>query len=332
MTPAHSAIRIPLALLTLSALATLGGGHPGGSSAAADLLDDTYEDTHRLEPDDIEELPEGEGVEPSDELREQETEPAEQDPDMQLEPEPEPAEELPAAEPDGIDELDDTYEDTERIVPEDMAPEELEQTDPEGAAGAPPEPATEDDYAPTEPAPGRAAEETAEADHDSWMHRYDHVGLYGTERPDGSSRFEGIHFHGYKGPTGGRDGTTGIASLLSADLPLAADEDGLGEAYIGFGVQTGTGRLTLYGTVGGVYARTVRASDDTRSDTDWGADAGIKVGITERTMATVALREDPNELIDDQTARLGFHIDDFYIGVRQRIDADLGRLDLAVRF
>lgn len=166
----------------------------------------------------------------------------------------------------------------------------------------------------------------------AWMHRYDQIGLYGLEQRGDSGRLEGIYFHGYQGH--GTDGParTGLVSILSADLPVAADENGLGNAYLGFGLQAAAGRLTFYATAGAVYARTVRSTDDTESDTSLGADAGIKVGLSRRSMITVALREDPNELIDDRTARVGIHLGRFHVGLRQRLDRDQGRLDLAIRF
>ncbi len=321
-------LRYGLPLIALATLATT-GERGVIAPATADLLDDTYEDTHRLEPpDDPDELPadpEPEGLDDSDEdtqpLAPEDPEPASGDaPSLPEEPDLE----APATGPENLDELDDTYEDTERLEPEGLEGEATEAPVQEQPA---PEPA------PTAPGAVVDADEPTEAQaRAAWMHRYDQIGLYGVELPEDSTRLEGVYLHGYNGRIGGRQGIAGPVSIFSADLPLAADEDGLGEAYIGFGLQAGSERFTLYGTVGGVYARTVRSSGDSRSDTDWGADVGFKVALSERTMATLAVREDPNELIDDQTARLGLHFGEFYVGLRQRLDADLGRLDLAVRF
>lgn len=224
--------------------------------------------------------------------------------------------------------LDDTWEGTHTIGADeddrasdhrDPAQQVEEQLEREGGDLQAADPAA----AGADPAPQAGA---------AWMHRYDQIGLYGLEEPGGSGRLEGIYFHGYQGH--GTDGPTrtGLVSILSADLPVAADENGLGNGYLGFGLQAGAGRLTFYATVGAVYARTVRSSDDTESDTSLGADAGIKVGLSPRSMITVALREDPNELIDDRTARVGIHLGRFHVGLRQRLDRDQGRLDLAIRF
>ncbi len=299
-----------------------------GLPVGADMLGDTYEDTHRIEPpDDPDQLPSADGAEPAPD-RETGTpvdaEPADQAPasseDIPADAQS-PDEEATGTGPDGTDGLDDTYEDTIRIGPEG----ETRDTDTAADPAAQVEQQMEEEGAGTARAP-------AEERDTAWMHHFDHFGLYGQEQSDGGSGLEGIYLEGYRSAAATRPGATHWATQLSADIPVGADEDGLGEAYLGVGGQAGTDRLTLFATVGAAYARTVRSTGTTQSDTDWAADAGIRLRLATRTMATVAVREDPNELIDDRTARIGIHLGPLYVGMRHRLDADISRADLAIRF
>ena len=283
-------------------------------------LSDTYQDSHRMEP------PEGAAIVP-----EGETVPA-------TEPEPEmdpAADEMQLDQPAATDELDDTWEDTHTIgddtgtgtttdpaeqIEQQMEQQQGEAATPDATADPAMDPTTT--QAEAEPPPRGSA----------WMHRYDQIGLYGAERSDDDAGLEGIFLYGYDGPSDGARGSAGLVTVLAADLPVATKGDSVGEGYLGFGLQGGGGRMSLFGTIGGVYARTVRASDESESDTAFGAEAGVHIGLGERSMITAAIREDPNELIDENRARLGVHIGAAYIGVRHGLDSELSRIDLAVRF
>lgn len=234
-----------------------------------------------------------------------------------------------AAEPNDARELDDSYQDSITVGTQDE-----QGTRQDGDTSAAEETIqAEDAFTPGESPPGHTGQANGGTEAlSAYMHRYDHVGLYAREGPD-DDRLEGIYFYGYQGPVATRGGGAGLVSIFSADLPVAADEDGLGEAYLGFGLQGSTGRVSLYGTLGATYARTVGSSDgNTESDTSLGSEAGLSVALGQRSMVSLAMRDDPNDLIDDRTARLGFHFGAAYIGLRQRLEAEVGRLDLAFRF
>lgn len=294
-------------------------------------LSDTYQDSHRMEPpEDAEIVPEGEAAPAADPG-------PESDPQPEMDPA---ADEMQLDQPADADELDDTWEDTHTIGGEESGQEtgtgtttdpaeqieqQMEQQQEEAAIpDATTDPATDPatTQAEAEPPPRGSA----------WMHRYDQIGLYGAERSNDDAGLEGIFLYGYDGPNDGARGSAGLVTILSADLPVATKGDSVGEGYLGFGLQGGGGRMSLFGTIGGVYARTVRASDESESDTAFGAEAGVHIGLGERSMITAAIREDPNELIDENRARLGVHIGAAYIGVRHSLDSELSRLDLAVRF
>jgi hypothetical protein len=239
------------------------------------------------------------------------------------------------------DQLDDTWEDTHTLGggaeetdtgttadPAAQIEQQMEQQQEDAATGEPVAPDATTD-GPTAPATGQPADALSSQ---TWRHRYDQVGLYGAERNDEDAGLEGIFFYGYAGSQGDSQSGAGLVTVLSADLPVATRGDSVGEGYLGFGLQGGSGRMSLFGTIGGVYARTVRASEESESDTAFGAEAGVHIGLGERSMITAAVREDPNELIDENRARLGVHIGAAYIGVRHGLDSELSRLDLAVRF
>ena len=302
-------------------------------------LSDTYQDTHRMEPPEGAEIvPEGEAAPAT------ETEP---EPEMDTDPQPEmdpAADDMQFDQPADTDELDDTWEDTHTIGGEESGQEtgtgtttepaeQIEQQMEQQQEEAAPPDATPDATGDPAMDPTTTQAEAGPPPRGSaWMHRYDQIGLYGAERSDDDAGLEGIFLYGYDGPNDGARGSAGLVTVLAADLPVATKGDSVGEGYLGFGLQGGGGRMSLFGTIGGVYARTVRASDESESDTAFGAEAGVHIGLGERSMLTAAIREDPNELIDENRARLGVHIGAAYIGVRHSLDSELSRLDLAVRF